>query len=397
MTDRTSGAIRGGGGLQVVSDPPAELLTAWDRLVETTPGTDVTQLSVWARVRALEAFRPTYLFTWRGRSLAGGAQVLVRRVPGLGGVGYVPYGPVIAGDVKHRTHVVRELAQGLARLPGIRMVFVQPAEGDEDVRQALVVEGFRPSSAHVAPTGSVRLELRQSTDQISQGLSPRLRSWTRRWPAEGVEVRLGDERDVSLLADLMRATADARGYRRPPHIDYLRQAYGELTRSGRAALWIGQVHGNPVTADVVTMCGDMVRGRWSGFDRHGPGRRLCVPAAARWAIIGWAQAEGYRWLDFGGLSEQTLHDAVDRGIRSNAAWPGPDHAKMSFGGTPFRYPGPVELIRPAPVRCAYDAANGSTLGRAVLDNVKARLRSRREPHPSPSRLLIAPRPMQSKP
>ena len=33
----------------------------WDALVERTPGTDVTQLSAWARVRASAGFSPLYV------------------------------------------------------------------------------------------------------------------------------------------------------------------------------------------------------------------------------------------------------------------------------------------------------------------------------------------------
>ena len=45
--------------------------------------------------------------------------------------------------------------------------------------------------------------------------------------------------------------------------------YRELAPTGNAALFIGEVHGKPVCADMVTMCGDMVRGRFGGFDRTG--------------------------------------------------------------------------------------------------------------------------------
>lgn len=358
-----------------------EPLASWDRLVSVTPGTDVTQLSVWARVRALEAFRPVYLFAWHGRAMVGGAQVLVRQLPGLGGVGYVPYGPVIADDVAERTEVAARLAQGLGCLSGVRMLFVQPPEDGEDVRQRLLARGFRPSTAGIAPVGSVRLDLQLSLEDIRRRFSPRLRSWTRRWPAEGVHVRRGDENDVPLLVDLMQVAARARGYPQPPRLAYMRRMYAELERTGNAALFIGQARGEPVTADMVTMCGAMVRGRWSGFDRRSLAGGLSVPGAARWEIIRWAQAAGYHWLDFGGLSAETLRDAVDRGIRSDPAWSGPDRAKMSFGGVPFRYPGPVELIRPAPVRFAFDAADRSPWGRAALQRVKVRLRSRREPAP----------------
>ena len=246
--------------LTVGTDPGTDQLATWDRLVEATPGTDVTQLTVWARVRRLEGFRPRYLFVRSGGRLVGGVQVLLRQLPGFGGIGYVAYGPVVAGDAERRPDVVDSLAAGLAGLSGVRMLFVQPPEGGDDLRCALLGRGFRESRAGIAPTGSVRLDLSRSLDDIRGGFPPRLRSWTRRWADHGVTVRLGDESDVPVLARLMRATGDARGYQ-PPRLEYLRHLYAELAAAGNAALFIGEVDGVPVTADVVTMCGSMVRGR----------------------------------------------------------------------------------------------------------------------------------------
>jgi lipid II:glycine glycyltransferase (peptidoglycan interpeptide bridge formation enzyme) len=357
------------------TDPEPELLAAWDRLVASTPGTDVTQLSVWSRVRRSEGFRTEYLFARRDGTLVGGAQILLRGVRGLARIGLVSYGPLIADDVEERAEVVESLARELVRLPAVRMLFVQPAEGGEDIRQALQARGFRPSTAGIAPTGSVRLDLTRSEEDIRRGLPPRLRSWIRRWPDHGVTVRRGDEEDIPVLASLMRAAATARGYREPGE-KYLRHMYRELSATGNAALFIGEVHGKPVSADVVTMCGAMVRGRFGGFDRTGEGARLSVPGAVRWEIIRWAKASGYRWLDFGGLSEQTLCDAVDRGIRMSGDWPGADQAKLRYGGVPFRYPGPVELIRPRPLRSAYDTVARSEWGRAKLHDLKVALRNR---------------------
>jgi hypothetical protein len=103
--------------------------------------------------------------------------------------------------------------------------------------------------------------------------------------------------------------------------------YAELAATGNAALFVGEVHGVAAAADLVTMCGDTVRGRLSGFDRSGTGGRLSVPGAVRWEIIRWAKRSGHRWLDFGGLSEQTLRELVDGEPRAGAR-PGPDFAKL---------------------------------------------------------------------
>ena len=42
-------------------------------------------------------------------------------------------------------------------------------------------------------------------------------------------------------------------------------------------LFIGEVNGIPVAADLVTTCGDMARGRLIGFNRTGQARQLGVP------------------------------------------------------------------------------------------------------------------------
>jgi hypothetical protein len=277
MTRQLTADVRRAVTVHLHTGPPDALLSEWDKLVSDTGGTDVTQLSVWARVRSLEHFRPSYLFVRRDGCLIGGAQVLLRGVRGLGWIGYTSYGPLLTVQGEERAEAAEAVALGLARLPGVRALFVQPAEGTDDVRVALLRNGFRPSAAGIAPAGSVRLDLDRSLDDIRRAFPPRLRSWTRRWADAGVTVRIGDESDVPTLTRLQRAAAEARGYARPPNPEYVRHMVSELSRTGNAALFVGEVNGTPVTADVVTTCGTTVRGRLSGFDRNGPGGRLSVP------------------------------------------------------------------------------------------------------------------------
>jgi Acetyltransferase (GNAT) domain len=372
-------------------DPGPTELAAWDRLVTESSAADVTQLSVWARVRAVAGFRAAYLFARSGGDLVGGVQVLLRPVPGFGRIGYASYGPLLHAVGDQRAEAARSLAACLAGLPGVRMLFVQPAEGTDDVRRDLLGEGFRPSSAGIAPVGSTRLDLSSSEDEIRKRFPPRLRSWTRRWPDAGVTVRRGNEDDVPILARLQRAAAESQGYSRPTRPEYLRHLYAELAGTGNVALFVGEVDGVPVAADLVTMCGPTVRGRFSGFDRTGRAGRLSVPGAVRWEIIRWAKRSGYRWLDFGGLSEKTLREVVD-GEPPTGDRPGPDSAKLQYGGVAFRYPGPVELIRPRWVRSTYDAVNGHPWGREQLRRAKVVLRSNGSRLPSPERALGVRRP-----
>jgi len=118
----------------------------------------------------------------------------------------------------------------------------------------------------------------------------------------------------------------------------------------------------------------MVRGRLSGFERSGEAARLSVPAAIRWEMIQWAKKQGYRWFDFGGLHPETLDALLDGQDHSSDTLPPADQPKLTFGGTAFRYPTAVEMIRPAALRIAYDQAWRSAIGRRVFNEVQSLLR-----------------------
>ena len=362
----------------VREDPGPEALQAWDLLVDRTPGTDVTQLSIWAGLRARVGFSPLYLLAYRGTELVGGAQILTRRMPVLGAVfslGYLPYGPLVAPGVAAADDVRRVLVDALAVLGRRRLqiLFVQPAEGDHDTSSQLLQHGFRPSSAGIAPGGSIRIDLTADLADIRSRFGKRLKSWTNRWESRGVTVRAGDERDIPLLAELMATSAQHQGYT-PLPLDYMTALYRELAATGHAVLFVGEVNGVPVAADLMTGCGDMVRGRLSGFDRSGEAMRLSVPAAIRWEMIKWAKAQGYRWFDFGGLRPETLDALLDDQDHSTDTLPAADQPKVTFGGTAFRYPTPVEMIRPAALRTAYDLAWRSAAGRRLFSEVQSLLR-----------------------
>jgi lipid II:glycine glycyltransferase (peptidoglycan interpeptide bridge formation enzyme) len=352
----------------------SDVLQFWDGLVERTPGTDITQLSSWMRVRRTVGFTNLHVFAYRAGVMVGGAQILCRQLPLLGAVGYLPYGPVVDPAAEEPAAVRQALADALRGLcPGrLRMLFVQPAEGDEAVSTALLARGFRPSSAAIAPSGSIRIDLSDDLAVIRSRFGKRLRSWPNRWEARGVTVTEGGVEDVALLARLMADSAKRQNFV-PPTDDYVHTLYRELAATGNAALFVGRVDGVPVAADLVTICGGMVRGRLTGFERGEETAGLSVPAAIRWEIVKWGQARGLRWLDFGGLSSATLDALLDGPGRPEYV-PTADQPKLTFGGVAFRYPQAVELIPTPPLRMAYDLTLRSRSGRRMIDRARRSMR-----------------------
>jgi hypothetical protein len=359
-------------------DPGPEALHAWDQLVNHTPGTDVTQLSVWGGLRSRVGFTPLYLLAYHAGELVGGAQILTRRFPVLGSVGYLPYGPLVTPGTPAADDIRQALVDALVMLSRRRLpiLFIQPPEGADNISNELIRRGFRPSSAGIAPQGSIRIDLTEDLAVIRSRFGKRLKSWTNRWESRGVRVRPGTEADVPLLADLMASSAQHQGYT-PLPLDYITALYRELAATGHVVMFVGEVDGVPVAVDLMTGCGEMVRGRLSGFDRSGEAMRLSVPAAIRWELIKWAKAQGYRWFDFGGLRPETLAALLDGAEHDADSLPTADQPKVTFGGTAFRYPPAVEMIRPVPLRIVYDLAWRSATGRRLFRKAQSLLRGSR--------------------
>ena len=367
--------------VEIHTAPDTRVRAAWDALVAATPGTDVNQLTAWARVRATVGYRSRLLLARQDDRLVGGAQVLLRRV-GPAALAYVPSGPVLARDAPDRAAAVSALAEALDRLAGpLRPLFVQPPDDADDASRALLARGFRPSDAGISPAGTLRLDLTADEDALRAGLGRRLRYWTTKWPERGVTVRRGDVADVPLLASLMARTAEHQGYDPLPEA-YVEVFYRELAPE-HAAIFVGEVDGRAVAADLVTGCGGVIKGRLGGFDRSGDAGKLSVPGAMRWTEIRWAKQQGYRWFDFGGIDGGMLDDLLAGRTDDPERWPGADRAKLSFGGSAYAYPTAVERITPAPLRAAYDAVRRDPRGRAAVRALAERLRgTRRRPSTS---------------
>lgn len=350
--------------------PTTELRAAWDHLVGAQPGSDVTQLSAWANLRAEHAgFRPRYVFATRAGRLVGGAQVLARRIPVIGTVGYLPYGPVVAAGEPRRAvvHAVAGVLHDLARHE-LSALFVQPPAGAHDVTAVLTDLGFRTSVAGIAPAASIRLDLARDVEALRRGLTRSNRRRTRSAAQRGITVRIGVEGDLPTVADLLASTAAHHQFD-PAPLEYLRTMYRELRPGGQIVVFLAELDGEPVAAEVFTGCGGVLKSRLTGMRRCERVRRAGVSAVLVWHAAVWAKAAGYRALDFGGVDpaaddELAAADALTAGAMSQLS--GPAAFKASFGGAVLRYPRAVELVSSPLLRRGYDLARCSRFGHPVV-------------------------------
>jgi hypothetical protein len=355
--------------------PSAERLRAWDEMVRVVPETDVTQLSAWARLRARAGFEALYVFVTEAGQLVGGAQVLIRRVPVLGAIGYLPYGPVVSPTTDRTAAVQEALADALDTVGRevTRVLFVQPPVGGDPVSSGLLQRGFRPSDAGIAPPATLHIDLTADEAQLRRNLSRRVRQWTGQWEARGVSVRVAGEADLPAVARLHAATAEHQGFE-PYPLEYLSAMYQELSPGGHLQLFVAEVGGRPEAMQLHTSCGGVLRARLFGLDRTGEGARLNLAAAIDWTAIREGKRTGHSSLDLMGVSPQTLAAFEGPGGVDRGAVRGPDSYKLRLGATPLRFPQAVELISPAVLRGGYDLVRRSTAGRRVLGEVRRRVR-----------------------
>jgi lipid II:glycine glycyltransferase (peptidoglycan interpeptide bridge formation enzyme) len=354
--------------------PNATAVQEWDRFVECTPGSDVTQLSSWAAVRRNAGYRPLYVFAHQDGRLVGGALVLERRLPLVGRIGYVSNGPIVSSAVP-RGPVVGRLGAALHYLARrrLRALFAQPPVDAHDVTAELRARGFRYSEAGIAPSASVGIDLARDVEDLRTGLARSNRRRTRLWAEHGVTVRMGSFDDIPLVADLVARTAEHRRFA-PLSAEYIATLYRALDEGQHVVVFVAELDGVPVAAQLSTRCGGVVRQRLLGMDRSERARREGVTAATVWHAMLWAKASGYHTYDLGGISRKAARLLLDGEPASRLT--GTEQFKASFGGTAYLYPEPVELIS-SPARLAYDLSRRTRAGGRVVEIAKRVLRGGR--------------------
>jgi lipid II:glycine glycyltransferase (peptidoglycan interpeptide bridge formation enzyme) len=352
-------------------------LREWDRFVDAVPGSDVAQLSAWARIRRDAGFRALYVMAHLDGRLVGGALVLERRLPVVGRIGYVSNGPIISGAAP-RELVVDRLLTAMDALARTRLhaLFVQPPVDAPDISTGLRERGFRHSAAGIAPTASIHVDLRRDIDDLRGRLTKANRRRTRNWAQRGVTVRVGSSDDAALVAELLARTAEHQHFE-PLSPGYIETLFRELDSDHHAAVFVAECEGAPAAALLCTRCNGTVKQRISGMDRSEHARKDGVSAATVWHAMLWAKSQGYDTYDFGGLRADAARVLLEDRAQPTVHLTGSEQFKTSFGGEVFLYPEQVELISFPPLRLAYDVSRHTRTGGRILEVGKRALRGGR--------------------
>jgi lipid II:glycine glycyltransferase (peptidoglycan interpeptide bridge formation enzyme) len=343
---------------------------AWDRLVVDAGG-GLSQTWDWGELKRQSDWSPIRLTVEDRRGNAGCAQILLRRLGRLGTIGYLDGGPLVPPAADAVASALLSEIERACRRHRVRALIVDPPEASPLDESRLIADGYLPSHVKTALGATLRVDLRQSDDQIMSDMKSKTRYNIRKGLRSGVKVRSGSEDDLGTLHRLLVSTAERQGFVAPTQA-YLGEMWGRLADSGRMATFFAEVDGETVAGILVTAYGEVAfykRGAWNG--RQGGAHPNEV---LHWEAMRWAKQKGFTWYDFDGIERdvaESLSSGEDPGELTSVT-----RFKLGFGGVVVLHPRSMILIPNPVARVSYRLAVPRLLRVTAVKRLIKRLRSR---------------------
>jgi peptidoglycan pentaglycine glycine transferase (the first glycine) len=285
----------------------------------------VLQSWEWGEFKSRHGWRASRL-VWDagGGSPAALAQVLERQVrTPFGGwrILYSPRGPLIAiDDDGFRKRVLEGLADFARRHQAI-FIKIDPAwrlrpptgHGSHEVPPPtdsamgvwLAGNGWRFANDQIQFRNTMELSLAPAEEQLLAGMKQKTRYNIRLAERRHVQVRPGNNADLSQLCRLYAITSERDGFVIRPEAYYL-DAWGSFIAAGMAQAFIAEFQGQAIAGLIVFRFG---RRAWFMYGMSSDLHRELMPNhLLQWEAIRWARAAGCTVYDFWGAPDQRVAD-----------------------------------------------------------------------------------------
>lgn len=345
----------------------------WEQFLLQVPGGLHTQSSLWGQVKASLGYKTVRVLVYQNDELVGGAQIVMRSIPLFGAIGYISKGPILRPYSPELADRIVQALKQIAREYNIQLLIAQPPNISEDIVDILQSHGFQPSSNAVSTRATLLLDLQKDLDTILQEMQRKTRYNIRLSGRKGITVREGNEADVNIYYSMLENTSQRQGFAVFP-LDYYQNMWRILAPTNNIKLFIAEVDGEPIAAQLSIGFGDTLTNKfsvWSG--KHGDKR---PNEAIQWAAISWAKEHGYRYYDFEGidpeaaqllLQGESIPDDMKQTVTS---------FKLGFGGDVVDFPEPYDYVYNPVLRKLYENIYPFVQGSKFLRNLLQYVRTR---------------------
>lgn len=323
----------------------------WDAFLALTPCGHHLQTSLWAQVKAAVGWRAARVIVMRADGIVAGGQMLIRPLPLVGSVGYMPRGPVdISEDPKVEQILMQQLHQ-LAKAHRVQYMVVQPPPGGEPLAHRLPNWGFRPSRVNAMPTATVLIDLSKGLDGVLAEMKEQTRKNIRRGLRRGIVVREGTESDLRNVYRFVVATSERQKGPVYPEV-HIHELWRVLHPRGYLKLFVAEHEGEAVSTQIVIPFRDTVYFKTFGWS--GKHANLKPNDVLIYKAFEWAASAGYRYCDLEGI-EMAAANALLRGRRlPEEIRQTPAYFKLGFGGQVTLFPGPYDYVSNPALRWSYN-------------------------------------------
>ncbi len=329
----------------IVGDGDAD--PEWDDFVAGLDHSHYEQTTCWAAVKRHQGWVPVRIKVLKGSLWCAGAQLLCRRLPLGGSVGYVPSGPFHRVRDEESSAALFGAIDRIARERRIQYLAITPYTEDTRLDRMLAQWGYRPTNEILPPRGTVRatlvLDLAKGPDALLAEMAPENRRRIRLGLKSGISVREGTRSDLPVLFRLMSMVARRRNERpAPAKVEFFNLVWDHFSPHGYVKLFVAELRGAPVSAGLVFAFGNAVRFwkfGWTGEAPEKQPNRLLY-----WEMIKWSQRQGYRFFDIVQVDPQVVDHLAQRRpvtaeLEAHRLY-GSTVFKLGFGGTMARFSGP---------------------------------------------------------
>ena len=255
------------------------------------------QLWGWGELKAAHNWRAErIIFTNDNDEVEGGAQVLLRKLPGpLGNLVYVPRGPFTAlGNERQLLEALKHYAKAHYHPIGITV------EPDTDAWEFST--DWKPSSNTILIPRTLILDLTKSEDDLLQAATKKTRQYIRKSGREDIEIkRVKSRDDVAKCLEIYHQTAQRAGF--AVHGD--QYYYDVHDKLGESSVIMAAHHRGEIVAFVW-----LAVSAATAFELYGgmndKGQELRANYALKWQTIMTCKEWGIERYDMNGL----LNDGV---------------------------------------------------------------------------------------
>ncbi|WP_322490523.1 lipid II:glycine glycyltransferase FemX [Chloroflexus sp.] len=275
--------------------------TQWDAFVAAHPQGNLLQASPWGALKARFGWQYRRLVVAdRAGTMVAGAQILFRRYYGLA-FGYVPRGPLLAGDPAIDDLLLRALRWLGWQMAAVLIRLEPNVLEDAPEASALMAWLSRqrlPMAETIQPRSTIVVDLRPDEEALFAACSKGHRADIRRAERLGVMVRVGSAADLPTFYAIMQATG-ARADFGIHSAEYYAAAW--QLHQPRARLLIAELNGAPVAAHLVFA--DARYGRYLYSGATADGLRSGANHLLEWHALRWARELGCIGYDLWGIPD----------------------------------------------------------------------------------------------